>query len=261
MLLNCLYFGYTEFVNFGYIGGEIMARKKYTAVEHDKIKKISFKLKHILNLQGITQNDLSLKTGLAASTISDYVNGKTLISPGNMQKITETLDITEDTLTGEELIDIIEDRRKELGITLLELSEMAKVPHSFLLNLENCFAPGPEDYDYVTRIAKILNLRPGRLQTALARLEPPSYDYSPIENPADVFTVIEDDDPILTSHFPNVHTIPKESSTVTEDHNTTRNPPPIETPEVKNYSFDLSEEEHVAVLAFLEVFRQIKQNT
>lgn len=70
-----------------------MARSKYTEVEQNMIKDISNNLKRILELKGITQTELSDKSGLSTSTISDYVNGRTLISPGNLQKIADALNV------------------------------------------------------------------------------------------------------------------------------------------------------------------------
>lgn len=70
-----------------------MARSKYTEVELGMIKDISVNLKRILFLKGISQTELSDKTGLSTSTISDYVLGKTLMSPGNLQKISDALNV------------------------------------------------------------------------------------------------------------------------------------------------------------------------
>lgn len=68
-----------------------MARSKYTEVELNMIKDISVNLKRILFLKGTSQTELSEKAGLSTSTISDYVLGKTLMSPGNLQKIADAL--------------------------------------------------------------------------------------------------------------------------------------------------------------------------
>ena len=70
-----------------------MARKKYGIVEQVIKLKISTKLKKILNQKGITQKELSEMTGLATSTISDYCNGCTMVSPGNLQIITDALQV------------------------------------------------------------------------------------------------------------------------------------------------------------------------
>ncbi|MDA8228805.1 MAG: helix-turn-helix transcriptional regulator [Desulfitobacterium hafniense] len=209
-----------------------MARNKYTEVERDKIQKMSNNLKRYLKSAGMTQTELSVKTGLAASTISDYVNGRTLISPSNLQKIADALDIMVDNLTGEALFNIIEDRVNELGISIPELSEKAEVPLSFLRDLES-FVPWVEDYDYVIKIAKVLNLRPERLQAALSRLEPPPNDevndYDYLDALRD-FSVIRDDE----SH-------------------------PNENGKLKDYSFKLTKEEHLAVCAFIHAYRQLKR--
>jgi len=70
-----------------------VARSKYTEVELGMIADISVNLKQILHLKGVSQTDLSNKTKLPTSTISDYVNGKTLIPPGNLQKIADSLNV------------------------------------------------------------------------------------------------------------------------------------------------------------------------
>ena len=70
-----------------------MARSKYTEVELGMIKDIAANLKRILHLKGVNQTELSDRTGLSTSTISDYVLGKTLMSPGNLQKISDALNV------------------------------------------------------------------------------------------------------------------------------------------------------------------------
>lgn len=70
-----------------------MARSKYTEVELDMIRDMSDNLKKILLLRGLNQTNLSDSTGLPRSTISDYVSGRTLISPGNLQKIADALNV------------------------------------------------------------------------------------------------------------------------------------------------------------------------
>lgn len=71
-----------------------MARSKYTEVEQTMIKDISVNLRRISELKGITQTQISDKTGLSTSTISDYFNAKTLISPGNLEKISNALNVS-----------------------------------------------------------------------------------------------------------------------------------------------------------------------
>lgn len=70
-----------------------MARKKYTDFERRIIKNNAINLKKILKRKNITQKELSDKTGIPTSTMSEYVNGNTLISLGNLHVIADVLNI------------------------------------------------------------------------------------------------------------------------------------------------------------------------
>ncbi len=70
-----------------------MARKKYAEIEKNIIAIVSVNLREILEAKGMPQSKLAEITGLATSTIGDYVTGKTLISPGNLQKIADALGV------------------------------------------------------------------------------------------------------------------------------------------------------------------------
>src|SRR3569832_1501549 len=74
-------------------GGIQMARKKFSDIEKDVMLSVSNNLKAIINEQGITQKNISEKTNLPTSTISDYINGRTLISPGNLELISVALGV------------------------------------------------------------------------------------------------------------------------------------------------------------------------
>jgi len=69
-------------------------RRRYTEIEKNLMKDIANNLKKILKDQGVTQKDLSEKTGLSTSAISDYVTGKTLLSPGNLHLIADSLNVS-----------------------------------------------------------------------------------------------------------------------------------------------------------------------
>lgn len=71
-----------------------MARKKYTEVERDLIKGIAHNLRAILKRKGLTQKDLADGTELSTSVISDYLNEKTLATPGSIQKIADFLKVS-----------------------------------------------------------------------------------------------------------------------------------------------------------------------
>ncbi|WP_281512189.1 helix-turn-helix domain-containing protein [Mammaliicoccus vitulinus] len=54
---------------------------------------ISTNIKNIMKSRGITQMSLAEKTGISKSTISDYLNNKTLINPDNVQKVANALNV------------------------------------------------------------------------------------------------------------------------------------------------------------------------
>lgn len=68
-------------------------RKKYSDVEKRLMKEMAFNLKKVLDKKHISQKELAQITGLSTSAISDYVNAKTLMSPGNVQIISDALDV------------------------------------------------------------------------------------------------------------------------------------------------------------------------
>lgn len=68
-------------------------RKKYTEVDKRLMKEMAYNLKIILGKKNVSQKELADLTGLSTSAISDYVNAKTLMSPGNVQLISDALDV------------------------------------------------------------------------------------------------------------------------------------------------------------------------
>lgn len=70
-----------------------MLRKKYSDVEKNLMKDMAHNLKSVLNKEKVSQKDLADITGLSTSAISDYVNAKTLMSPGNVQIISDALGV------------------------------------------------------------------------------------------------------------------------------------------------------------------------
>lgn len=50
-------------------------------------KEIASNIEKFRKLNGWTQKDLANKAGISTSTISDYINHRTLINPGNVEKI------------------------------------------------------------------------------------------------------------------------------------------------------------------------------
>ncbi|MBH0331441.1 repressor [Brevibacillus brevis] len=57
------------------------------------MKSMAQNLKTILLRKGVSQKELAEITGLSTSAISDYINSKTLMSPGNLQIISDALHV------------------------------------------------------------------------------------------------------------------------------------------------------------------------
>ncbi|BAR82250.1 helix-turn-helix transcriptional regulator [Bacillus thuringiensis] len=57
-------------------------------------KEIAENIKHLMKQRGWTQLKLSKESGISKSTLSDYLNCKTLINPGNVEKIATALNVT-----------------------------------------------------------------------------------------------------------------------------------------------------------------------
>ncbi|MBF9299276.1 helix-turn-helix domain-containing protein [Mammaliicoccus sciuri] len=56
-------------------------------------QQIANNIKDLLKSRGITQVQLAEKTGISKSTISDYLRCKTLINPGNVEKVAMVLGV------------------------------------------------------------------------------------------------------------------------------------------------------------------------
>lgn len=154
------------------------------------------KIKSIRNIRGLTLKDLAEKTGLSISFISDIENGRRNPSPENLENIADALGTISVVLTGEAASNIIRGRLKEIGMTMDELASKANVPLYWLQHLDD-FVPGSVNdhpgnaegyeldwdevidfergdfisYEWITNVAKILELPGGILRSALAKQE------------------------------------------------------------------------------------------
>ncbi len=68
-------------------------RKKYSDVERKLMLDIGHNLRKTLETKRISQKELADLTGLSTSAISDYITAKTLMSPGNVQLISDMLKV------------------------------------------------------------------------------------------------------------------------------------------------------------------------
>jgi repressor LexA len=71
----------------------MLARRKYTELEKEIMIKSAQNLKDLLNKNNVSQKKLSEITGLSTSVISDYINAKTLMSPGSIELISSALGV------------------------------------------------------------------------------------------------------------------------------------------------------------------------
>lgn len=75
-----------------------MPRKFKTAKEEQVAIRIAENIKKLMKNKAMRQTDLSATTGIARSTMSDYVNARTTIPMVALQKISEALGVTKSKL-------------------------------------------------------------------------------------------------------------------------------------------------------------------
>ncbi len=145
------------------------------------------RIKELLDGKNWTVYKLSKESGVAQSTLSDILNGKNK-NPNfdTLIKISDALGVYVDRLTGESASSIIENKLKEITMTMTELALKAQVPLTFLENLDNVVPDyeidlGEQCYSYITSIAWVLGIPGSELRLAFARQEIPTYD-GPVSN-------------------------------------------------------------------------------
>jgi transcriptional regulator with XRE-family HTH domain len=152
-------------------------------------------IRRVLNAKHMTSKELADALGVTPTYISYLLTNKRTPSYELLQEIARKLGVNIERLTGEAVSTIIDERLEELGMSLEALAEAAQVPPDWLRNLDDC-VPGETDtantsgnalewdsvigdyrsYTWITRVAEVLDLPPGRLRAALARQEPPAYE-------------------------------------------------------------------------------------
>ena len=120
-----------------------------------KLTIFSERLKSLLDIRGMTQSQLSEKTGISQNTISLYINGKQLPNTENLAILTDQLEISADWLLGK-LVDWREKfpelskmhdpfyhgnklakLRQKLKLSQEEFSKKTKIPLKTLSQYEN----------------------------------------------------------------------------------------------------------------------------
>jgi SOS-response transcriptional repressor LexA len=143
---------------------------------------IKDRIRKFREAKGFSTHKLSEITGISQSTISKLENGKRKSDMVILNKIANALEVSTERLTGESASNIIEEKLEEIGMTLSELAEKAKVPIKFLENLDDIVPDheidgGEQCFTYISSIAWVLGIRPGKLRAALARQEIPAEAY------------------------------------------------------------------------------------
>ena len=71
-----------------------MARPETTDFDKEILKQVSINLSKLIRQKGWTKKRLAEESGIKPSTLSGYFGEKYNISPGNLQKLADTLDVT-----------------------------------------------------------------------------------------------------------------------------------------------------------------------
>lgn len=113
-------------------------RGMHTEFEMQLRRAIANNLKRLLSINKMSQRQLSLKTGIPTSTISDYVNARSLAVPGNIEKMARALGVSKEEIDpsfGDVEAPVMYDPRlrffdeieNELGIDLTDPKVQKKV--------------------------------------------------------------------------------------------------------------------------------------
>ncbi|OUQ14475.1 hypothetical protein B5E84_16135 [Lachnoclostridium sp. An14] len=201
---------------------------------------IGERIKKIRTEKGISTYQLSELTGISQSSISKLENGHRKADIEILMKIARALNISIDRLTGDSVGSIIEERIKELRITLDEVAKKSQVPLSWLQNIDD-FVPGDmefklenfeEDkaldwddvigdhtsYKLISRVAETLGLPPSQLRAALARQEIPLPDAPPV-SAVEAFgesqnsISVDGEKPQIINYYNQLNTLGQETAT------------------------------------------------
>lgn len=153
------------------------------------VHEIGNRIKQARLLRNYTLDDIANEIGVAKSTIQRYENG--LINKLKLpvlQAIADSLNVNPAWLSGQDVPMIIDEslssliriRLNELNMSLEEVSEKSGVSLHWLQNLD-AFIPGQWGnyeigYDWITKVAEVIDLPASKLRTALARQEIPTYE-------------------------------------------------------------------------------------
>lgn len=158
---------------------------------------IGERVKKIRTEKRLSTYQLSEIVGVSQSAISKLENGKRKADGAILEKIATALNVSVERLTGESVSAIIKTRLEEIGMTIEQVADRARVSFSWLKNIDS-FIPGdmefmisaPEErelewndtigayksYEWIGQVAEVIGLPPSLLRASLARQEIPTYD-------------------------------------------------------------------------------------
>lgn len=90
-----------------------MARPETRDFDKEILKQVSINLSRLIRQKGWTKKRLAEESGIKPSTLSGYFGEKYNISPGNLQKLADTLDVTKGdidprySIDGEQIMDFL----------------------------------------------------------------------------------------------------------------------------------------------------------
>jgi transcriptional regulator with XRE-family HTH domain len=145
----------------------------------DKIKKLRIE-------RGLTMKEVATKVEVSEATISRWESGDIAnMKKDKIAKLAKALNAPTDYLMGwddpnQTVKGIIDKRMEELGITLSDIAQKTNVSLHWLENIDS-FVPGQLGnyeigYDWITKVAEILEIPGNVLRKALSRQEAPIYD-------------------------------------------------------------------------------------
>lgn len=159
---------------------------------------IGERIKKIRNEKGLSTYQLAEITGISQSSISKLENGRRKTDSSTLEKLADALSVSVDRLTGDSVSSIIESQLEATDMSLEEVAKKANVPLPWLKTIDS-FIPGDmefmlydasdpgrelawddtigayKSYEWISRVAEVIGLPPGKLRAALARQEIPVY--------------------------------------------------------------------------------------
>lgn len=93
-------------------------------------KEIASNIKRLMKERGWTQIKLSDKAGISKSTLSDYINCKTLINPGNVEKLATAFEVNKSDIDPSfkvNDVDVVNEIASRY-ITNIDITEYVEVP-------------------------------------------------------------------------------------------------------------------------------------